>query len=207
MTPTQQIRLEITQAINLGLSDLGFEERKFQSQKQIDKDRMGWCGLNIATKGLNGIGINPVVGLSFEPVENFIQKTLSASDIGTTFNSSLGYLMPEARYLEWIFPLDRSIDMEAEAKKIVRAVGQYGVPFMNQFSSLEIIIENLEIFRFTDRASATNRLPFLYQMAGQPEKALAMLQEKSIALATRNDLAAGDEKKLVAALTGESFTA
>lgn len=200
MTPTRQLELEITQAIGLGLRDLGFEKRKFRFSKRIDKDRLGWCALNVARKHLNGIGINAVVGLAFEPVESLIERALPERRPGTTFYTSIGYLTPERRYLEWIFPLDRSIDMKAEANKIVNAVALYGVPFMNQFPALDTIIEALEQFQFIDRESALDRLPILYQLAGEQEKATVLLQDRWTALSTRDDLAAKEQKKLVAML-------
>ena len=156
MTPTQQLELEITTAVSAGLRALGFEKQKHRFSKRIDKDRLGWCGLNIARKNISGIGVNPVVGLAFDPVENFIKKIIPEHREGT-FRSSIGYLMPERRYLEWVISLHSPNDVEAKAKEIVTAVALYGLPFMNQFSSLEAVIEAQEQFQFTDRASAMGR--------------------------------------------------
>jgi hypothetical protein len=199
MKPTQQLELEITTAVSAGLRALGFEKQKHRFSKRIDKDRLGWCGLNIARKNISGIGVNPVVGLAFDPVENFIKKIIPEHREGT-FRSSIGYLMPERRYLEWVISLHSPNDVEAKAKEIVTAVALYGLPFMNQFSSLEAVIEAQEQFQFTDRASAIDRLPILYNLAGRQEQANTLLQKRSIELAALDDWAARDQKRLVAAL-------
>jgi hypothetical protein len=79
--------------------------------------------------------------------------------------------MPERRYLEWIFPLDESIDTTLEAEKVANAVLLYGEPFSRQHASLGAVIESLENLRFVDRHSAHRRLPIAYSLAGEYERA------------------------------------
>ena len=110
--------------------------------------------------------------------------------------------MPEKRYLEWIFPLDESIDIKLEAEKLANAVLLYGEPFSRQHASHRAVIESLENLRFIDQDSAHSRLPIAYSLAGEPERAREFMVGQLKEIEGRDDFAAQQKKQLFNALLG-----
>src|SRR5690348_6124989 len=123
MTNTKQLESSVISLISRNLPAQGFTKRSQIYVKPITQECFAWCGLNIIKRHLNGgIGINPVVGITFSPIEDVIQQILKNKRKGTTLRSSVGYLTPEQRYLEWIFPLEKSFDIGSEVEKITESV-------------------------------------------------------------------------------------
>ena len=193
----------VIETISRILLGRGFSKKGLIFEKQLAEECLGRCGLNITRQHLSGgIGINPVAGLIFSPIEDVIQRLLETKLRQSTLNSSLGYLMPEKRYLEWIFPLDESIDIKLEAEKLANAVLLYGEPFSRQHASLGVVIESLENLRFIDRDSANYRLPIAYSLADEPERAREFMIRQLKEVEGRDDFAAQQKRQLFNALLG-----
>jgi hypothetical protein len=198
--PIENAVIETISRILLGH---GFSKKGLIFEKRLTEECLGSCGLNITRQLLSGgIGINPIAGLIFSPVEDVIQRLLQTKRRQSTLISSLGYLMPEKRYLEWMFPLNESIDIKLEAEKLANAVLLYGEPFSRHHASLEAVIESLENLRFSDRDSAHYRLPIAYSLAGEPERAHEFMVRQLKEIEGRDDFAAQQKKQLFDALLG-----
>jgi hypothetical protein len=195
MKKTNNVETSILTVISRLLMTIGFKRQSQLFLKQITEENVGWLGLNISKQHLGGgIGVSPTVGLRFKPIEDVVQRILQSKTIRPTLASSLGYLMPEQRYLEWVFPPDETFDLELESEKIVKAIDVYGEPFIKQKGDLVTIIRDLETPRFTDKISASYRLPIAYRLAGRPDEAHAYLVEHLKNISDRNDIAAQEMK-------------
>lgn len=187
---------DITQIIASELRPLGFLKSKSIYLCPLGEDASGWLGLNAATHRSDGrIGINPVVGVRHERIENMIEGLLGEKEsrLAPTISTPLGYLMPEGQYLEWLFE-PPPFDNASECEKIVKAVETYGVPFMKSNAALEDIIRDLEQLRFASRDTALYRSPIAYLLAGKTELAVAHVKKQLEEVEERNDLAAQQYK-------------
>jgi hypothetical protein len=115
--------------------------------------------LGIATgRGNKRIGISPTAGVRSEKAEALVEKYWA----GLTTNSvSLGCVMPQLRYLEWLLE-PPPFDFGSEARKVTEAIVAYGLPFMKANSALDVTIDDLENLRFSFLESVAYRLPAAY---------------------------------------------
>lgn len=201
MKKINNLESSILTIISRLLTTLGFKRQAQVFLKNITEENVLWLGLNISKQHLGGgIGINPTVGICFKPIEDVVQRILQSKTIRPTLASSLGYLMPEQRYLEWVFLPDEAFDSEHEAEKIVKAIEIYGEPFMKQEGDLVSIIRDLETLQFTNQTSASYRLPIAYRLAGRIDEAHAYLVQHLKDVSDRNDIAAQEMRVFFNAL-------
>jgi hypothetical protein len=170
------------------LSAFGILKNRFVYTYPIDRAVSGWIGLNLIKNRSDGrVGINPIVGLRNEAVESLVERLSNQTGSAPTLSISLGYLMPEKRYLEWLFEPEPAFDYVSEAKKVATAIQVYGLPFMKANATLDAVIENLEQLRFSFNESAVYRLPAAYLLAGKPDLAEKYVRRQLEALAARQD--------------------
>jgi hypothetical protein len=201
MKKTNNLESSILTIISRLLITLDFKRHAQVFLKNITEENVGWLGLNISKQNLGGgIGVTPIVGITFKPIEDVVQRILQSKTIQPTLTSSLGYVMPEQRYLEWVFPSDEAFDIDLEAEKIVKAINRYGEPFMKQEGDLVSIIRDLETLRFTNQTSASYRLPVAYGLAGRIDEAHAYLVQQMKDISDRNDIAAQEMRVFFNAL-------
>jgi len=159
----------------------------------LNEGMAGWIGLNIASSRSDGlIGVNPVVGVRSEQVEILVKQLGGETRGGpsATVSTALGYLMPEKRFLEWLFEQSPGFDYVSEAKKIALAIESYGIPFMRTTASLGAVIENLEHLRFSFKESAMYRLPVAYLLGDKLDLAASYVNDQMQAMAGRQDASA-----------------
>ncbi|HEY1799458.1 MAG TPA: hypothetical protein VGG46_00875 [Terriglobales bacterium] len=153
----------------------------------------GWVGLNLIQNRNDGrVGVNSIIGVVSKQIEALLER-LSPFDQAfpkPTITTSLGYLMPEKRYQEWLFVPQMNFDYISEAKKIKQAIELYGLPFMNANASLEAITEDLEHLRFSFRESVVYRLPVAYLLGDKTELAMEYVKRQLEILNGRQDDAA-----------------
>jgi hypothetical protein len=118
---------EVTDVMTVELARLGVYKSKKAGHVytcDLGPDFSGWIGLGIATRrGDKRIGISPTVGVRSEKVEALVEKYWGRP--APTISISLGYVMPQLRYLEWLLePLP--FDFLSEARKVTEAIGAYG---------------------------------------------------------------------------------
>jgi len=174
----------------------------------IDRNVSGWVGLNFTKSRSDGrVGINPIVGVRNESVESLVERLSNQAGArpAATLSISLGYLMPEKRYLEWLFEPEPTFDYVSEAKKVATAIEVYGLPFMKTNATLGAVIENLEHLRFSFKESAVYRLPVAYLLAGKPDLVAKYVSGQLEALGARQDDAALQYRVFGTALLEEAM--
>ena len=174
MNPKQRLLSHAVSVIEQDLLPLRLCKGHHSYAWPITEGFSGWFGLNtITARGDGLVGINPIVGVICESIEDLLKKYDRAARKGITptISTSIGYLMPEKRYVEWLFDPNPDFDLEAEAQKIARAVRQFGVPFAEANASLAVVTANLEQLQFTYRESAVYRLPIAYLLLGDRDRA------------------------------------
>jgi hypothetical protein len=179
------------------LRRLQFRKTKGVYICQLDKDAYGWVGLNTVAHRSDGrVGINPVLGVRYEPMERMVCELLGEKEsiLAPSISTSAGYLMPEGQYMEWLFE-PAPFDYRSECERMVECVELYGLPFMKSNSKLEIILHDLEQLRFASKDTAAYRLPVAFLLSGQNEPALTHVSRQLEELKTRSDLAAQEYKK------------
>lgn len=174
------------------LKRLGFYKSGGTYTSRLNDDAFGWLGLNtIAQRNDGRVGINPVVGVRYVPIETILKELVGTKESSTdpTISTSLGYITPDARYQEWLFE-PAPFDYRTEATRMVAAIERYGIPFMRANISLEEIIRNLQNTQFASKDTAVFRLPIAYGLSGKVALAVAHVKEHSKEIESRGDIAA-----------------
>lgn len=188
------------------LSALGMIKGKGLHMFPLAEGVSGLVGLNLVMRrGEGKVGINPVVGVRHEQIERMTESLSEAKESSSTatLNTSLGYVMPEGRYLEWLFE-PAPFDYLSESKRMVEAIRVYGVPFMKSNATLEAILSDLERLRFTSKDAAVYRLPVAYLLSGKTELAVECAKTQMTELGSRNDVAAQQYKTFASNLLQEA---
>ncbi|HEX5414256.1 MAG TPA: hypothetical protein VFZ25_01235 [Chloroflexota bacterium] len=162
---------------------------------------VGWLGLNRATqhRGPGEVEINPVVGVRFQDVERLVAECRGERFHAyqpPTISSPLGYLMPEKRYMAWVFAPGRS---EEAATDMADAIATHGVPFMRSVADLAELRRRLQD-RYGFEHQLAYRRPAAALVAGDAEQASALLDESLAAIGARTDLAAADFRRFAESL-------
>ena len=184
VTLLKQVVDTITQELTpLALRKHGKQELVYTFD--LAQNMFGWIGLNL-TKHLAGgrVGVSPTVGVRSEQIEALVEKYWGR--IAPTVSTSLGYLMPEKRHLEWVFE-HRPFDYVSESKKVAKAIVMYGMPFMKANASLEAIIDDLEHLRFSTKEAAEYRLPAAHLLVHKTDLAVKYVKDRLAALNGRQD--------------------
>jgi hypothetical protein len=163
---------------------------------------IGWLGLNRATqhRAPGEVEINPIVGVRFQEVERVVAECRGEkfhSYQPPTISVPLGYLMPDAKYRAWVIVPGRSA--EEVAADMGKAITTHGVDFMRSVVDLVALQRRLD-----ERSGFEHQLiyrrPAAAFVAGDPEKARALLNVGLAAIGTRADLAAADFRKFAESL-------
>ena len=159
--------------------------------RPVTGDVLAWLGLNRAVgRGDGLVEVNPVVGVRHQALESLVAELLGVKPHGyvpATLSSSLGYLMPGARYRPWMFGGD--VPLGGVADEMVADVAGHGVPYVERRSSLPAIVESMARGEGAKELTAI-RLPTGYLLLGEPKYAIAALEASESALGNRQDLAA-----------------
>ncbi len=197
---------EVLKSAERQLKALGFRKTKSVYIRQLRDDAVGWIGLNAAAHRSDGrVGINPVVGVRQQRVESMVEEFMAEKEAGLppTISTTLGYLMPEGRYLEWLFE-SAPFDYETECERMVKAIEVYGIPFMNSNSSLGEIVQDLEGLRFVSKDATVYKLPVAYILSGKGDSATAYVEHQLKELGERQDIAARQYKTFASNLLLEA---
>ncbi|MBY0400386.1 hypothetical protein K2X89_08835 [Myxococcota bacterium] len=184
------------------LAKIGFRKRAgYVFTLDLAPGVLGWLGLNRATRhrGPGESEVNPVVGVRFQDVERLVAECRGEKFHPyqpPTICSPLGYLMPEKRYLAWVFAPGRA---EAVAADMANAIAMFGIPYMRS------VVERAELFRrLQDRFGFEHQLayrrPAAAFVAGDSEQARALLDEALAAIGTRTDLVAEEFRRFAESL-------
>jgi hypothetical protein len=174
------------------LTNIGFRKRAGGVfTLDLTPDVIGWLGLNRATRhrAPGEVEINPVVGVRFQEVERLVAELCGEkfhAYTPPTVSTPLGYVMPEKKYMAWVFSPGRSDDV---ANDMVTAIATHGISFMRSTVELGELRLKLEARLGHDHQLAYRR-PVAALVAGDVEQARAMLDAELLGMAKRTDLAA-----------------
>ena len=162
---------------------------------QISKGFSGSIGLNTIMLG-NGelLGINPIIGVIDHEIEKILDQFASSTRRAPspTIATPLGYLTPEARYIEWNFCSNEQFNLDDEVAEMSNSILRYGIPFVEAHASSEALTSDLERLSFTFRESAIYRLPVAYVASRRVEEARVFVEKELQLLDGRRDIAAED---------------
>ena len=152
---------------------------------------LGWLGLNAGTKGLEAgqVEINPVIGVRFEDVERLFDACRpddSPRHVTPTISSPLGYLLPEKKFKTWL--LGPGADPRA-TEDMVRAIVEYGVPFMRSVPDLRTLRQKIDQRTGIEDVLVYKR-PLAAYLDGEPERAREILDATLASSSKNTDLAA-----------------
>jgi hypothetical protein len=150
-----------------------------------------FLGLNTAThRGDGMVGINPVVGLRDDAVQNLLTELTGHRWIGPTLSIPLGYLMPERRYIEWEFGTADS----AVAMALRDSIRTFGYPAVQSLANHEAVIEMLKEMKEKRQKFTTlyrpYQLPVAYLLRGRKDLAIQELHCELDNIRERMDTAA-----------------
>jgi hypothetical protein len=197
---------EVVKCAEAEFAALGMVKKKGLHMLPLTENASGVVGLNLAMRrGDSRVGINPVIGVRHEEIERMIERLSGSKEsrLMDTLNTSLGYVMPEGRYLEWLFE-PAPFDYLSECKKMVEAIETYGIPFMKSHGTLEAIVSDLQRLRFTSKDTAVYRLPVAYLLSGKTELAGEYVKKQITELGNRNDVAAQEYRTFASNLLQEA---
>ncbi|MFT3838514.1 MAG: hypothetical protein QM723_16165 [Myxococcaceae bacterium] len=186
------------------LAKIGFRKRAGEVLTlDLAPGVLGWLGLNRATQHHESgeVEINPVVGVRFQEVERLVAECRGEKFHAyqpPTISSPLGYVMPEKKYMAWVFVPGRS---EEVASDMANAIVTHGVPFMRSVVDLAELRRRLQGRSGYEHQLAYRR-PVAAFLAGDVEQARALLEDSVATIGTRTDLAAADFTRFAESLRG-----
>ncbi len=143
---------------------------------------IGWLGLNRSV-GHDGswMAINPVLGVRHQEVERTLAEILGERFHPynpPTIRTNIGYVMPEGTLVQWGF--DRGEDYTRKVSDFLRAVDEFGRPFVAANSGLREILDKMldPEGRFGIPFYLPLRIPVAYFLLGEVEQAKAYLGEQ-----------------------------
>jgi hypothetical protein len=183
------------------LTELGFKKRGGEVfTMDLAPGVLGWLGLNRATRhrAPGDVEINPVVGVRFQDVERIVAECRGVKFHAyepPTISSPLGYVMPETSYKAWVFRTQAS---EKVALEMTHAIKTHGLPSMRSVVDLSELCRRFEEVPGFEHQLVYRR-PVGVLLAGDAQRAHALLDETLVAIGSRNDAAAVDFKSFAAA--------
>jgi hypothetical protein len=189
--------------VQLQLADMGFKKRTEDIfTRDLSSDVSGWIGLNRAIRRRAKIlEINPVVGVRHQPTERLVAELQGIKFhpyVPPTLSVHLGYLTPEQAYKPWLFP--ETADPEPIAARMVHEILEFGVPFMQDNSSLERIVLTINESGYGIPEQHHYRLPVAYYLLGRTRTADEYMARRLREIGMRDDLASRDYQCFVETL-------
>jgi hypothetical protein len=189
-----EIKRRVTEELLRELSSFGVQKKGDVFRLPFGDGFSGLVALNfIMYEAGRSIGLNPIVGLISEPVEKLLielaQEEFKAPCPSLT--SSIGYLTPEHRYVEWKFGIDASPELHlTQIRDLTAKIQLYGFPMMEENRSLGAIISALEQHKHSSIQRAVYHLPIAYMLSKRLETAESYLSRQLEEMRERTDTAA-----------------
>ena len=166
---------------------------------EVGEGVLGWLGLNRAGRHRRPgeVEINPVVGVRHQAVEQLVAELRGEKFHAyqpPTVSTPVGYLMPDERYEAWII----TDDADEQAAGLVAAVERYAVPFMRSTSGLEALCCRLDDRMGFDHQLVYRR-PVAWLLAGDVDRASALIEAAEAGLGERDDAAASEFRRFAVA--------
>ena len=194
MATKSAVKNAVSEDISTELSHFKFHLRDGLLVWQLNPEFTGIVGLNFSTHRPDGlVGLNPVVSIACRRIEEAIVELSDGAERKPlpSLSSALGYLTPELRFLEWLFePSAPKSDRIPESQRIAKAIELYGITFLKEHASIEVIARCLEEGKYSYNERAVYHLPVAYWLLGEKSKAGAYIQQQLSDLKDRSDVAA-----------------
>ncbi len=189
----KETRLRVLEAVREELADVGFRKRAADIfTRDLSREVLGWVGLNRATRRrIGGLEINPVAGVRHQPTEELLaelRKNKAHPYVPPSLSVHLGYLMPKREYNPWLFKENK--DSRPQSRRLVQAITEYGVPFMEENSALEQLVSTIEASGYGIPEQNQFRIPVMYLLLDQRKTAQENIEKRLSDLGQRDDLAA-----------------
>lgn len=199
---TKTTRTTYFDAARAHLARMGFKKRTGDVfTLDLAPGVLGWLGLNRATqhRGPGEVEVSPVVGVRFQEVERLVAECRGEALHAyqpPTISSPLGYLMPNKKYMAWLFTPGGSEEVSA---RMADAVAAHGVPFMRSVVDIGDLRRRLHD-RYGFEHQLVYRRPVAALLAADLGQARALLDDTVAAMGARTDLAAADFRRFAEAL-------
>ncbi|WP_128915615.1 hypothetical protein [Granulicella sibirica] len=178
----------------LRLSEIGFIRNGDWFVLRLSSDLRGLVSFNFAAHREDHLlGVCPIVSLEFCSIAKKLNELTDnpLSKVQPSLSCGLGYLMPEGRWLEWLFnPASADVDENDHIAQICEAIHTYGLPFFADNRSVDTPIENLIHHRFSFKDRASFHLPLAYSLRFQWSSALDLVRNTQSEMLGRTDEAA-----------------
>lgn len=146
----------------------------------ISPNAIGWLGLNTVTfRGAGTLEINPVVGIRHQNLEfllSELEEEAYDKIIPPTLATSIGYLLPEKKYLPFYFSVDTSI--EDGVNHLCDLVNTCGMTFFKETADLKTLVDYMQNTNLGIIMNTEYRLPVALHMLGDNKGARAYLDSK-----------------------------
>ena len=184
----------VTEELLRELSSSGFLKKGDVFRLPFGDGFSGFVDLNfIMFEATRSVGLNLIVGLISEPVEKLLIE-LAPEEFKApcpSLTSSIGYLMPEHRYIQWNFGIDADLDSHLmQIRELAAKIQHFGLPMMEENRSLSAIISALERCDHSSIQRAVYHLPVAYILAKRSEVAESYLSRQLEEMRGRTDSAA-----------------
>ena len=182
MAEKAQIKRRVAEELLRELSSFGVQKKGDVFRLPFGDGFSGFVGLNfIMYEAGRSIGLNPIVGLISEPVEKLLielaQEEFKAPCPSLT--SSIGYLMPARRYIQWNFDIDADLETHLkQVRELAAKIQHFGFPMMEENRSLSAIISALERHEHSSIQHAVYHLPIAYMLSKRLEAAESYLSRQ-----------------------------
>lgn len=159
--------------VNKVFVDSGFtKDKSGYYYKTINEDCYIYGVINTAGRYYHDAFIvNPIIGIRHGELE-LIYGKITGLGIDSTVNLSLGYTMPQNKYIEWDFCTGSNMFEIAESIK--QALIEYGIPYLIGTMDYWNLIK---LYEKHGLAGQCYIIPIIYFMLGEEESGLKYLEE------------------------------
>jgi hypothetical protein len=136
------------------------------------------------------------IGLRNLPVESVVSRLCGAQDTyrEQTATTSIGYILPEARWLEWLVTAENA---DKVATELAARVNHYGVPYLDRLArSTEELLAAAESSPTSIGTIGKCRVAVLHALDGRVDDAMTLLREVEAEAGHRTDAAAANDRSM-----------
>lgn len=190
------------------VAELGFRKRAGMVFTLGDGERVGWLGLNVASRAgaVGDLLVNPVVGVRCRAVEAWVARGRGEKVHAynpPTVSEPVRYLLHGDGRRDWI--LDGSLADHEVVESLVTGLATAGMEFIVQMSDVTALAERLGRHSARDQQAAY-RWPIALILAGRRDDALSAVAQVRAALGAREDVAAVELRRFLERLQVEVTT-
>lgn len=180
---------ELAAAVKTPLESWGFRKRSgLVFTREVEPGVLDWVSFNTAARHEpdGRLEVNPIIGIRHQEVARMVAEMTGAKPhafAGTTLGTSLGYVMPEARYRAWRW----SVGDDGVTEDLLFAARSTALEFIEGHRALACVVADDARSLVTDRELD---IPVALVLVGQVERAAELVRAHLDALGDRTDAGA-----------------